>query len=191
MIQGYETFLFRARGYNLFLLRARRHATFLCPLSSRREVLDFSHSRQRVHGFWVLGPKGTRPTDLAYLWEGFQAKGYRIVRANSKRYATFWRLHVWKCGCSGYLLLPSIKAHIFRPGLGQLVLGDCDWSGISVERLSGQRVQDFLCIFQRVHDFYAVAVSGSVAPQSLSCCPQSKPHILRSRLRLCVPGDCS
>ena len=67
-------------------------------LSSRREVLDFSHSRQRVHGFWVLGPKGTRPTDLAYLWGGFQAKGYRAVRVNSKRYTTFLaspRLEVW------------------------------------------------------------------------------------------------
>ena len=45
--------------------------------------------------------------DLAYLWGGFQAKGYRLFCAYSKKHTTFWatqRLEVWLLKLSGAAL---------------------------------------------------------------------------------------
>ena len=99
-----------------FSLRARECATFC--------ALHVSHSRQRLHGFSDIRQRvqdllcqfqsaGGR---LAVLGEGFQVKGYQAIIGNARRCTTFWRLHLWPCGCSGSLS---------RPGAGEGVLGEC------------------------------------------------------------------
>ena len=126
--RGYETLLFRARGYKLFLSSSTsrtRVRCCLCPLSSGGAgVRPFAFAPEST---WLLGtrPKGTRPADLAYLWGGFQAKGYKTFCANSKRYTTFCRLHVWRMAPQALWCCPQLKTHLFRTALGRHVLGDC------------------------------------------------------------------
>ena len=91
-----------------FLCKFRKVHDFLaspCPEVWLLRLSPSALNQRPTYCIWL----GRRVPDLAYLWGGFQAKGYRTFCANSKRYTTFWRLHVWKCGSSGSLVVASIQ----------------------------------------------------------------------------------